>query len=102
MIYFRCLRKRGPRRKIKMLHNQIDRVNMSHTFGSNPLFLNYFAGWSSPVARQAHNLKVPSSNLGPATNLLYQKPLSIETRVFVLLEKIGKSLVLRTKQGTQP
>ena len=27
------------------------------------------AGWSSPVARQAHNLKVVSSNLAPATNL---------------------------------
>src|SRR5262249_41117094 len=28
------------------------------------------AGWSSPVARQAHNLKVASSNLAPATKLL--------------------------------
>src|SRR5262249_7597612 len=27
------------------------------------------AGWSSPVARQAHNLKVASSNLAPATKL---------------------------------
>jgi hypothetical protein len=27
------------------------------------------AGWSSPVARQAHNLKVVSSNLAPATTL---------------------------------
>src|SRR5713101_1103191 len=26
------------------------------------------AGWSSLVARQAHNLKVASSNLAPATN----------------------------------
>jgi hypothetical protein len=30
---------------------------------------NPFAGWSSPVARQAHNLKVVSSNLAPATKL---------------------------------
>ena len=32
------------------------------------------AGWSSPVARQAHNLKVISSNLVPATKIptLYQ------------------------------
>ncbi len=29
-----------------------------------------FAGWSSPVARQAHNLKVISSNLVPATTLI--------------------------------
>jgi hypothetical protein len=28
------------------------------------------AGWSSPVARQAHNLKVVSSNLAPATNFI--------------------------------
>ena len=27
------------------------------------------AGWSSPVARQAHNLKVMGSNPIPATNL---------------------------------
>ncbi len=31
------------------------------------------AGWSSPVARQAHNLKVVGSNPTPATNnYLYQ------------------------------
>ena len=29
------------------------------------------AGWSSPVARQAHNLKVVSSNLAPATTFLH-------------------------------
>jgi hypothetical protein len=28
----------------------------------------YIAGWSSPVARQAHNLKVVGSNPTPATN----------------------------------
>ena len=28
------------------------------------------AGWSSPVARQAHNLKVAGSNPAPATNIL--------------------------------
>ena len=27
----------------------------------------FIAGWSSPVARQAHNLKVVSSNLAPAS-----------------------------------
>ncbi len=29
------------------------------------------AGWSSPVARQAHNLKVVGSNPTPATNLRF-------------------------------
>ena len=28
----------------------------------------FIAGWSSPVARQAHNLKVVGSNPTPATN----------------------------------
>jgi hypothetical protein len=32
------------------------------------------AGWSSPVARQAHNLKVTGSNPVPATNSTYRKP----------------------------
>ena len=27
------------------------------------------AGWSSPLARQAHNLKVASANLAPATKI---------------------------------
>ena len=27
----------------------------------------YFAGWSSPVAREAHNLEVVGSNPAPAT-----------------------------------
>ena len=33
------------------------------------------AGWSSPVARQAHNLKVVGSNPTPATNIIqsYQR-----------------------------
>jgi hypothetical protein len=29
---------------------------------------SFGAGWSSPVARQAHNLKVAGSNPAPATN----------------------------------
>ena len=38
------------------------------------------AGWSSPVARQAHNLKVVSSNLAPATKITKNPPL--KRRVF--------------------
>ena len=40
------------------------------------------AGWSSPVARQAHNLKVAGSNPAPATNSL----------TGILLGKGGSSL----------
>ena len=36
------------------------------------------AGWSSPVARQAHNLKAVSSNLAPATK---------DTKVFEYFRK---------------
>ena len=32
--------------------------------------MNGIAGWSSPVARQAHNLEAVSSNLTPATNFV--------------------------------
>ena len=42
------------------------------SFGGNRPSIREFpghAGWSSPVARQAHNLKVPGSNPGPATKL---------------------------------
>ena len=35
----------------------------------NAINKNYIAGWSSLVARQAHNLKVLGSNPSPATNL---------------------------------
>ena len=35
---------------------------------STASFYYSIAGWSSPVARQAHNLKVASSNLAPAPN----------------------------------
>ena len=37
-----------------------------------PRFRFVGAGWSSPVARQAHNLKVAGSNPAPATNYLLE------------------------------
>ena len=41
------------------------------------------AGWSSLVARQAHNLKVVGSNPAPATNLTKG---AVETRRFLFLK----------------
>jgi hypothetical protein len=41
-------------------------------FVSGPVFegaQRFIAGWSSPVARQAHNLKVIGSNPIPATKI---------------------------------
>ncbi len=43
------------------------------------------AGWSSPVARQAHNLKVVGSNPTPATSATQKGPRSIERRAFLRL-----------------
>src|SRR6516225_8976981 len=37
------------------------------------------AGWSSPVARQAHNLKVVGSNPTPATNFKYRQINKLQT-----------------------
>src|SRR5436190_7524836 len=48
------------------------------------------AGWSSPVARQAHNLKVAGSNPAPATN---KKP-AFE-RAFLLSVLLGRRLRMR-------
>ena len=43
--------------------------------GSNPFSsATYIAGWSSLVARWAHNPKVRGSNPLPATNFLYMVP----------------------------
>ena len=45
------------------------------------------AGWSSPVARQAHNLKVLGSNPSPATNLERKTPVKTGVFAFALTEK---------------
>src|SRR5262245_2684706 len=48
------------------------------------------AGWSSPVARQAHNLKVRGSNPLPATNATDSRPRS-RPGVFVCAAEIDGS-----------
>ena len=55
---------------------------------------NYTAGWSSPVARQAHNLKVVGSNPTPATKI---KPEILILHTFQMLliiypQKTSKNL----------
>ena len=47
------------------------------------------AGWSSPVARQAHNLKVAGSNPAPATIKTLQIPLSSWMAVFLCPEIVS-------------
>ena len=51
-------------------------TNELHNFGEmkaldQEVVPTSIAGWSSPVARQAHNLKAAGSNPAPATLLLY-------------------------------
>src|SRR5258708_34042231 len=57
-------------------------------FVSVPVFREgvqrFIAGWSSPVARQAHNLKVTGSNPVPATKIDTKNPaISMDCWVFV-------------------
>jgi hypothetical protein len=48
------------------------------------------AGWSSPVARQAHNLKAAGSNPAPATNfIITQSPLRANLGGFFVWSCIG-------------
>ena len=52
-------------------HNpQLGRVVAATVDSLGPMVDNLTAGWSSPVAREAHNLEVVSSNLAPATFFL--------------------------------
>ena len=53
------------------------------------------AGWSSPVARQAHNLKVRGSNPLPAT----PSPITAKRRFFYALRGARLSLELITGDG---
>ena len=63
------------------------------------------AGWSSPVARQAHNLKVVGSNPTPATKLLHVikrlKP-DLISRVFAFLVYINATSTPHQKNRIAP
>ena len=55
-------------------HNQSPSISRSQRRTSNPLrSIAIAAGWSSPVARQAHNLKVTGSNPVPAPKFLTRR-----------------------------
>ena len=68
------------------------------TLGNNNHSLCPYAGWSSLVARQAHNLKVVGSNPTPATNLptfyLVFSLFFFKFFVQMHLTKLEKSLVI--------
>ena len=55
-----------------------------HELSRTPSFtLPFAAGWSSPVARQAHNLKVAGSNPAPATKICMAHWLTGRCAVFL-------------------
>src|SRR5256885_3039012 len=53
-----------------------------------------FAGWSSPVARQAHNLKVPGSNPGPATNFFVNGMTGEKPYQVYILQNVARKLYI--------
>ena len=64
----------------------------SFVSGSRAPARNAFgAGWSSPVARQAHNLKVAGSNPAPATNI--KKSRSFHAAAFLFVVRHPASMV---------
>src|SRR3954470_20217445 len=73
------------------IHNELrsDPVSLLKTQSPN------IAGWSSPVARQAHNLKVVGSNPTPATNLPHQTHLAKTPRS----EMTGRLALARLKRA---
>ena len=81
--------KRPPDAK-RPVHNVVPRrrkadcriVVASPANNDNRCRKNHDAGWSSPVARQAHNLKVVGSNPTPATKLARNRN---RLRVFLIL-----------------
>ena len=61
------------------------------------------AGWSSPVAREAHNLEVVGSNPAPATRLFCEKSQVVanpsNAGVF-LLEHVSVRVIVRTRRAS--
>ena len=55
------------------------------------------AGWSSPVARQAHNLKVTGSNPVPATNFIKRPNISRSTAVIPRLICVLRAKIRRAR-----
>ena len=80
-----------PAREQARISNDINLLQKGLRLGHAPhtSALHLDAGWSSPVARQAHNLKVVGSNPAPATKLalqnqrLKQRPRSSDRGFFV-------------------
>ncbi len=63
--------RRQARQDHAMIHHSLSH---DHDTARRPTAAGQDAGWSSPVARQAHNLKAAGSNPAPATNTTTHTP----------------------------
>ncbi len=63
--------RRQARQDHAMIHHSLSH---DHDKARRPTAAGQDAGWSSPVARQAHNLKAAGSNPAPATNTTTHNP----------------------------
>ncbi len=63
--------RRQARQDHAMIHHSL---SYDHDTARRPTAAGQDAGWSSPVARQAHNLKAAGSNPAPATNTTTHNP----------------------------
>ena len=61
--------------------------------------VDFDAGWSSPVARWAHNPKVAGSNPAPATKLIADFQLPIANLSFTTLEIGNRRLPIGNASG---
>ena len=69
MVFFKVIKLKNTYEKLReekrILQENIKRVKLNKLKNE----FKYTAGWSSLVARQAHNLKVGGSNPSPQPNL---------------------------------
>ena len=86
---------------MKITHLLVFHEEELFTENSQREFLS-IAGWSSPVARQAHNLKVVGSNPTPATkifiikiNQLQDKAVSKEPAFFAFFNRFSTKSVVK-------
>jgi hypothetical protein len=69
--------------RIALVKSRADEKPVDRAKSMGVSFLSLVAGWSSRVARQAHNLKVAGSNPAPAPN--FKNPLSQRLKGFFLV-----------------
>jgi hypothetical protein len=79
-------------------HANTHHIQNPFTTSHTPFAKANVAGWSSPVARQAHNLKVTGSNPVPAT-ILIEQPLPPFRAALSLVPSYVAFELLRVRDG---